>query len=395
MIKNIISGYENNINSYLQSLYENAPVHKIDKKSPLIIFSDLHMGNGKKSDDFKKNANLFTTTLKEFYLKNNYTLVLNGDIEELQKFKYSEIQRQWNEIYGLFDQFAADDKLIKLIGNHDDSLLDGNTKLRYNEQQAVKFVSETAETPIFIFHGHQSSVYYRYLNRLNTFLLRYIVNPTGIKNFSKKFKHQKKMRIEKRSYSFSRKNRIISIIGHTHRPLFESLSRADSLHFSIENLLRLYRKSDHETRKSIAAQIRNLKGKYDKCTTLKPDYEPASLTYSKGIPVPCLFNTGCAIGKRGITGIEINSETISLVHWFDSRISSRFLFDTEMKPSPLPDNPSIHRVILRKDKLDYIADSINLLSSNSPEEAEIIVLNNKKNLPEYLPGQAVFYLEKK
>ena len=196
------------------------------------------------------------------------------------------------------------------------------------------------------------------------------------------------MRIEKRAYDFSRKYGIISVIGHTHRPLFESLSRADSFHFSIENLLRHYRRADERTKKIISEQIRELKYKYDSCIDSKPEYEPASLMYSRGIPVPCLFNTGCTIGKRGITAIEITSGQISLVHWFDCRVSSKFLFDSDFKPAPLKSNPSIHRVVLRTEKLDYICDTINLLAGGPSEENISLVdffTETKQNLtiPEY------------
>ena len=151
------------------------------------------------------------------------------------------------------------------------------------------------------------------------------------------------MRIENRSYNFSRANKLISIIGHTHRPLFESLSRSESIHFEIETLLRTYRSADNNERNKIASRIRDLKHKYDLNMNSKPDIEPASLTYSRGIPVPSLFNTGCTIGKRGITGIEISEQNIALVHWFDSRVSSRFLFDSDLKAEKLDPAPAIHR----------------------------------------------------
>ncbi|MDC7227561.1 MAG: metallophosphoesterase family protein [Spirochaetales bacterium] len=377
MFEKILTSYENIINSYLSNLYKSAPVFSVEKDRPLIIFSDLHMGNGKKNDDFKNNGELFTKALKDHYLAKNFTLILNGDIEELQKFEMNKIRQYWKQTFEIFDGFSKENRLIKIIGNHDDKLLTGLTDCRYDEKQAARFTIPDSDVPIFIFHGHQASVYYKYLNRLNTILLRYIVNPIGIRNFSKKFKHHKKMRIENRSYNFSRNKKLISIIGHTHRPLFESLSRADSLHFSIENLLRKYRKAGNRKRMIIAARIKDLKRKYDDCTESKPDYEPASLMYSSGIPVPCLFNTGCAIGKRGITGIEITTETISLVHWFDSRISNRFLFDSELQPVPLNENSPIHRVVLREDSLDYISDSINLLSNSEANNNNFSMMLNK------------------
>ena len=386
MIKKILREYEQNINNYLTELYSGAQEMQITDESPLIIFSDLHMGDGRSGDDFKKNGSLFNEVLEKYYNSKNFTLVLNGDIEELQKFRINDIRIQWHETFGIFDAFAKENRLIKIIGNHDDPAGTGTRDKRYDEKEAVKFRAENSSVPIFIYHGHQASVYYRHLNRLNTILLRYIVNPLRIKNFTKKFRHEKKIRIENRSYRFSRNNQLISIIGHTHRPLFESMSRADSLHFEIENLLRKYRKANEKKRIKVAARIKELKTKYNDCVNSKPEYEPASLMYSSGIPVPCLFNTGCAIGKRGITGLEITSDSIALVHWFDRRISNKFLFDSELETEVLETDSPMHRVVLRKDRLDYISDSINLLGGSAPEvkiknpEAKVFFYKTKDNL---------------
>jgi hypothetical protein len=41
-------------------------------------------------------------------------------------------------------------------------------------------------------------------------------------------------------YGFSSRRKIVSIIGHIHRPLFESLSKIDTLKYRIEQLCRHY-----------------------------------------------------------------------------------------------------------------------------------------------------------
>ena len=55
------------------------------------IFSDLHMGDGGSTDDFKRNSDLFATALKDFYLEKNHALILNGDVEELQRFQLKKM----------------------------------------------------------------------------------------------------------------------------------------------------------------------------------------------------------------------------------------------------------------------------------------------------------------
>ena len=56
----------------------------------LIIFSDLHIGNGRKAMMIlKRTQNCSCTCSKRalYYPKKDFKLILNGDIEELQKFK--------------------------------------------------------------------------------------------------------------------------------------------------------------------------------------------------------------------------------------------------------------------------------------------------------------------
>jgi len=35
----------------------------------------------------------------------------------------------------------------------------------------------------------------------------------------------------------------------------------------------------------------------------------------KGTPLPCYFNTGCGLYKKGITNIEIEGDKIRLIKW--------------------------------------------------------------------------------
>ena len=63
----------------------------ITDSDKFIIISDLHMGNGGKLDDFRHNGGFVQYVLEHFYEKENYHLVLNGDIEELHRFSLKEI----------------------------------------------------------------------------------------------------------------------------------------------------------------------------------------------------------------------------------------------------------------------------------------------------------------
>ncbi|MBN1196973.1 MAG: hypothetical protein JXA62_06170, partial [Candidatus Aminicenantes bacterium] len=77
--------------------------------------------------------------------------------------------------------------------------------------------------------------------------------------------------------------------------------------------------------------------------------------------VPCLFNSGCGIGRSGITTLEIAAGCIQLVHWFDSRRSVKYFEYNGHQPQPLNDS-AFFRVILKSEPLDYLFARIRLLA---------------------------------
>ena len=77
--------------------------------------------------------------------------------------------------------------------------------------------------------------------------------------------------------------------------------------------------------------------------------------------IPCIFNSGCVIGKSGITGIEITNGLIKLVHWFDKTKTSKYMNFNSYIPEQLSDT-DYYRVVLKEDHLDYIFSRIHLLN---------------------------------
>ena len=77
--------------------------------------------------------------------------------------------------------------------------------------------------------------------------------------------------------------------------------------------------------------------------------------------VPCIFNSGCVIGKKGITAIEITKGKIALVHWFDRRKSQKYLDYNGYVPVQLGDS-EYYRVVFKEDDLNYIFARIKLLA---------------------------------
>lgn len=374
------------VNETLFSLYQRAPRRNIGDSDKFVIFSDLHMGNGSSLDDFLWNSELFSKILKDYYLPQDYTLILNGDIEELQKFSLLQVKGRWKDLYQIFSLFHRNSGFIKLLGNHDaelslesrgegggrgtgDEIAEGLSKNDGGKRGTEEIHIEIGESiclqykenDILIFHGHQASMYIQRFNKLNGWLLHNIVRPLRIRNYSVSHDSRKQYKIERRVYDFSRRNKIISIIGHTHRPLFESLSKIDALKYRIEHSLRQYAVSRGDKKDRIAEEIRGYKEELSSIYKGHREYGLRSGLYNLEIMVPSLFNSGCVIGKRGITGIEIAGGMISLIHWFDSTRSSKYFNYDGLNPEQLEDT-NYYRMPLKEDYLEYIFSRIELLT---------------------------------
>jgi UDP-2,3-diacylglucosamine pyrophosphatase LpxH len=344
----------------LKSIYNQAPEIKLSRRDRLVVFSDLHVGNRRRGDDFLKNAELFMNVLERHYLARDFTLILNGDIEELLRYSPAEIEARWPDLYSLFGRFYDAGRFYKLVGNHDialplyreypfsEILIEG-LKLRYRRDV------------LFLFHGHQASSFQTRFSVLVGLTLRYLARPLGIKNYSVSRSTLRKYRTERRVYSFSQADRIASLVGHTHRPLFESLSKVDSLRFRIEQLCRQYTTARSGERRRLSEDIQRHKGELEQIYRRKGELKSRRSIYNSKLLIPCLFNSGCCIGKRGITAIELQDGEIALVHWFDKNLSQKHFDLVDEAPQQLNES-DYYRVVLNQDSLDYIFTRIRLLA---------------------------------
>ena len=345
--------YEN-----LNRIFENSPVIPLTSKSKVVIFSDLHMGDGGKTDDFVNNSELFKSALENYYLKNNFRLALNGDIEELQRFKLEKIRSYWVGIYELFEKFRNRTEIYKTIGNHDLSLALDRSGYPIPVYDGIRFKYHNHY--LFMIHGHQASSKYSKQNDWVDFSLKYIANPLGIKNFSVAHSSRKKYKIEKRAYRFSNYRKVVTIIGHTHRPLFESFSKAQRMKNKIDQICRDISQNRNQ-QKNLEASIKVYKRELEKIYEESNSNPVIDSLYNEVFHIPSLFNSGTVIGKRGMTCIEIENGEISLCHWFDGTINKKYLRNTGYDPESLIGTP-YHRMVINRENLDYIFTRIALLS---------------------------------
>jgi predicted phosphodiesterase len=368
------------IHESLRRLFGEVPRRELGGAERILIASDLHLGNGGGRDDFRRNAPLFEAALRDYYLPRGYLLVLNGDIEELQRFTLPQVRRAWSPIFELFAEFRRGPGLYKIYGNHDYEL-----SLRGDAFPAEELLEGLClshqDQCLFVFHGHQASLFQERFMSLSGLALRYIATPLGFRSYSTSQDSRRKFRVERRVYTFSSVRKLVSLIGHTHRPLFESVSKIDSLRFRIEQLCRLYAADGQDDKDALEEEIRRSKAEVESLYEIKREIPHTPSLYNSRFLVPCLFNSGCAVGKRGFTALEIEDERIALVHWFDRRRSDRHLrrapgptgvfgvsdVGLEETPdrSPLPPeqlgDSDFFRLVLNRDSLDYIFTRIRLL----------------------------------
>jgi UDP-2,3-diacylglucosamine pyrophosphatase LpxH len=344
----------------LEKLYKDSPQIKISSKDKIVIFSDLHMGDGRSLDDFHKNSKIFITALKEYYLKNNYILVLNGDIEELHRYKLKGIKNQWKVVYDIFCQFFEKNRLYKIYGNHDSKLF-GYKESELGCPTLKSLTLKLNDKDLFVYHGHQASFYYNTFDDLMSLALKFIAVPLRIKSYSVAHNNMKKSHIEKMAYDFAKSKQMISIIGHTHRPLFESFSKLDTLKFRIESLLREYQNAGKKNKVQLEKKIIICKKDINKHTKKRGKEHSISSLYSDDIIIPCVFNSGSVIGKRGMTSIEIAKGDIFLVHWYGSDLNKKYV-KNDLEYITKLEETDYTRHILKHDSLDYIFTRIRLLS---------------------------------
>ncbi|MBB6482160.1 metallophosphoesterase [Spirochaeta isovalerica] len=349
----------------LEKLFNNCPSIDIDDSDKIVIFSDFHLGGRKSRDDFLPNSEMFFTILQKYYYDGGYKLILNGDVEELQKVSLTTIYRRWHDLYELFGKFRDRDGLYKIVGNHDgDLLLIKNTinfrpnDINYQILPGLKL--QYKDNTIFVLHGHQASNYHGFINSLVGLSLKYIAHPLMIKNIKRPYTNVKKLKAEEKIYDFSKDKKILSLVGHTHRALFEGLSEADYLKYNIEQRIRKYLESDEHERARLESSIRVLADALKELLKTGDHYDSFSSIYDHMI-IPCLFNSGCVIDRKGINCLEIENGHISLVSWYDETNRKSNITYNPVTHKRL-DDTSYCRARLKKDSLDYIFTRIDLLT---------------------------------
>ena len=312
------------VHTALTALYENI-LNKNEKKGLIIPFdisadkfillSDQHKGAKDYADDFAGAEKNYLAAL-DFYFNEGFTFINMGDCEELWENLLISVKKHNQPSFEKEKKFMDAARSIKLFGNHD--LFWGNDpfagfqlqsifglKVPIYEGCVLQAAINQKLLNIFITHGHQGDAQ----SDGNAFSKWFVANvwaplqswlqlnsntPSAIdelKTLHNEFMYE---------WSSSQKNTIL-ITGHTHQPVFESLT----------HLERLYRMLLVANQKKDAALIHKTEEQIKKCNKEYGNMNEDFLSLQ-----PTYFNTGCCCFSDGdITGIEICDGFIRLIKW--------------------------------------------------------------------------------
>lgn len=263
----------------INKAYENARRISFNDDSKFIIFSDCHRGDNSFADDFANNRNIYFHALSH-YFKEGYTYCELGDGDELwENITFESIFEAHQNVFDLMRKFYEKNRLFRVVGNHDMIF----RKKKYVEKHLYEYFDkitgtqkplfpgieftegivlehEKTKKEVFMLHGHQAD-WMNYkgwkFNRFMVLALWRQLQIFGISDPTSPAKNYRELiKVERRFKEWINNNkRLLTIIGHTHRPRFP---------------------------------------------------EPNEIP---------LFNDGSCVHPRSITGLEVENGTISLIKW--------------------------------------------------------------------------------
>ena len=287
-----------------------------NERRPVIIFSDQHKGGRNGADDFAIAEKNYLAAL-DYYNQLGFYCIALGDCEELWENSIFKVLKHNRGSFDAERRFIERDAFCKVYGNHDvfwrhDPLKELYLKQMYGQAIpiyggiVIRVPVEGGEhIDVFCTHGHQgdaqsdgnwlSAAFVTYIwGPLQAFLRININSPSSM--IANKTLHNRMMY----EWSASKEN-VVLITGHTHQPVFNSLTRLERLHILIaearqagnETLL-------HQYLNELPERQRELPVVSEDFLTMKPSY----------------FNTGCCCFSNGtISGIEAHEGMLRLVLW--------------------------------------------------------------------------------
>ncbi|MEO8392982.1 MAG: hypothetical protein ABI700_08310, partial [Chloroflexota bacterium] len=258
LVVNLDDEFTANIGSALTRAFDEAVaaeakdgVYSFDVASQqMIIFSDLHKGARDRADDFQIAEQSYNAALG-YYYHMGHTLVTLGDAEELWEERKSAVLQNYEYTLRLEGKFHQADRYLRFWGNHDDEWRKPDAVREHLEplygkpltvREGLLIRLTEAGQPLgtlFMVHGHQGTIDSDTLAFLSKPIVRYLWKPlqnlTGIslntpsKNWQLRDQHNRAM------YEWaSKQDKLIFVVGHTHRPVFLSRLHAAKVREELE-----------------------------------------------------------------------------------------------------------------------------------------------------------------
>lgn len=280
-----------------------------------IIFSDQHKGAKNGADDFMLCEPNYLAALDHYYA-NGFQYIALGDCEELWENHLSAVLKHQQPSFQRYKSFISKNFFHKIIGNHDldwknDPLTIAQIKTVFGTDLPIydgvllKTAINGQTLQILCTHGHQGDRASDG-NWFSKFFVSKIWAPLQsllkINPNTPAYDAQLKTLHNSIMYQWSSQQKdLLLITGHTHQPVFESLTYIERLY---RQLLMAQAAGDEKKIKDIEAEIEKRKFEY---SHISNDYLTMKPTY---------FNSGCCCYNDGdITGIEIEGEAIRLIKW--------------------------------------------------------------------------------
>ena len=286
-----------------------------------ILFSDLHKGARNRADDFRSNEANYLSAL-DHYFEQGYNLCVMGDAEELWEEFPRTVIRHNSASFAAEKRFHDEGRYTRLWGNHDE--IWGDQKFVRNLLQPL-YGHRHLDVPesillevrdgneklgnILLIHGHQGTQNEGQNTEFAKWVLHNIWRPlqivTGFSCNTPATDWKLRRARDVMTYEWVvRQPGLVLISGHTHAPVFESLTYRARL------LTELSTARTKERVDELSSNLQTL----EETMSAEEKLEGEPLEN----PLPCYFNTGCCAFEDGdVTGIEIADGEIRLVRWPD------------------------------------------------------------------------------
>ncbi len=284
-------------------------------EQPVIIFTDLHKGTRDGADDFAICEDNYIAAL-DYYDRKKFYYINLGDSEELWENILPNVVKYNKKTFAAERRFVERRAFVKLFGNHDlywgnDPIAPAFLKKIYDAHMkthagaVLRAALPDAEIDFFCTHGHQGDAQSDG-NRFSKWFVSAIWGPLQsfleINTNSPSCNDNNKTLHNQMMYEWSaQQSNLVLITGHTHQPVFKSLTHLERLYLQLEEARAA---KDAAREAEILNEIPRRRREYDHVNQQFRDMRP---TY---------FNAGCCCFADGnITGIEIAEGYIRLVKW--------------------------------------------------------------------------------